>query len=316
MTRMIRILAIASASLLTTASFASATDVILGVGAPGAPEFGERFETASRLWTAAAKTGGASAKTVRKAADFKAAVAEAVKKETEGPLWIVLIGHGTFDEREAKFNFEGPDITATELATALKDNKRTVAVINTSASSAPFIQRLKGSNRIVMTATKSGAEESYAHFGQYLAEGIGDVENADIDNDGAVSLLEAFIYASRQTAEFFEGEGRIATEQALLDDNGDGFGTPADWFQGIRAVKKPKKEASPDGFRAHQLHLIPSPEEASLTAEQRAERDKLELAVLNLRDKKSTLKEDEFYKQLEQLLLKLAKIYDGAPSDS
>ena len=39
---------------------------------------------------------------------------------------------------------------------------------------------------------------------------------------------------------------------------------------------------------------------ASLTAEQRTERDKLELAVLKLRDKKSTLKEDEYYKQLEQ----------------
>ena len=36
--------------------------------------------------------------------------------ESHEPLWIVLIGHGTYDGREAKFNLRGPDVTDLELS--------------------------------------------------------------------------------------------------------------------------------------------------------------------------------------------------------
>ena len=149
-------------------------------------------------------------------------------------LWIVLVGHGTFDGREAKFNLRGEDLSASLLAKLLDASKRPIAIINTSASSAPYIKALSKKNRIVVTATKSGTETSYARFGQYLAESINSLES-DIDQDGATSLLEAFLSATKQVKEFYEKEGRIVTEQALVDDNGDGRGTPADFFRGTRA---------------------------------------------------------------------------------
>ena len=71
-------------------------------------------------------------------------------------------------------------------------------------------------------------------------------------------------------------EGRLATEHALLDDNGDELGTPADWFQGLRVVKQSKAGAAVDGSLARQFVLIRSPKEQAIPADIRTERDALE----------------------------------------
>ena len=116
--------------------------------------------------------------------------------------------------------------------------------------------------------------------------------------------------ASRRVAEFYESAGRLATEHALLDDNGDGLGTPADWFRGIRAVKKAREDALADGLRAHQFHMVRSEQERRLSPEMRAKRDELELGIARLREAKSGLKEDDYYQRLENLLTGLAKLYE------
>jgi hypothetical protein len=95
----------------------------------------------------------------------------------------------------------------------------------------------------------------------------------------------------------------------LLDDNGDGLGTPAEWFRGLRATKRPKENAALDGLLAGQFHLVPSEAERKLSPEQRARRDALERAILLHREKKGQLAEDEYYRQLEKLLLELARFY-------
>ena len=58
------------------------------------------------------------------------AVLEASAKESLEPLWLVLIGHGTFDGRSAKFNLQGSDLIATDLAEWLKPFRRPLAVVN------------------------------------------------------------------------------------------------------------------------------------------------------------------------------------------
>src|SRR5205085_8024455 len=148
--------------------------------------------------------------------------------------------------------------------------------------------------------------QNFTRFGQYLAETITDPE-ADLDKDGQVSLLEAFLMASRKTSEFYKLDGRIITEHALLDDSGDGLGTPADWFQGLRAVKRPKENAPVDGLLAQQFHLLRSPEDQQLSPDQRARRGELERAVLQHREKKAKMAEEDYYRELEKLLLDLAR---------
>lgn len=288
------------------------------VGAPGEDEFRTKFTTWAERWTNAATLGGARVRVIgtdpvvapNSLEDFREALG---KEEKAGfsDLWIVLIGHGTFDGKEAKFNLKGGDLSATELATLLQPIQRRIAVINCSSASAPFIQALSGPNRIVLTATKSGSEHNFARYGDYLSAAIGDPES-DLDKDGQVSLLEAHLMGSKRTAEAYVTEGKLASEHSLIDDNGDKLGTPADWFRGIRAIKKAKDGSEADGLRAHQLCLIPNASERNLPLEVRQKRDALELDLARLRDKKASMEEKEYYDELEGLLLQLARLYQSA----
>jgi len=289
--------------------------VIVVVGAPGEEEYGKNFAEWAAHWEKASREAGARLVTIglKKAPTgtdrerLQRALLDEPKSQA-AELWLVLIGHGTFDGKEAKFNLQGPDLSAAELAEWLKPFQRPLAVINTSSSSGPFLNTLSAPGRVVITATRSGHELNYARFGQYLSEALLDLK-ADLDKDGQVSLLEAYLSASHRVAEFYESEGRLATEHALLDDNGDGRGTPADWFRGVRAIKKADQGASVDGHRAHQFHLIRSEQERRMPAAIRAQRDELEMAVIKLREAKAGLKEDDYYHRLEDLLLKLARLY-------
>ncbi len=289
--------------------------LILVIGASGEAEFGSNFVQQATLWQKAGAQGNCHEITLGlesadQTNDYEQLkqVLRAEPKEDPSALWLVLIGHGSFDGKEARFNLRGPDVSATDLALWLQPFRRPLVLIDTSSSSAPFLNKLSASNRVVITATRSGHEQNFTRFGQSLAEAITDPKS-DLDKDGAVSLLEAFLAASRQTAAFYKTEGRLANEHALLDDNGDGLGTPADWFIGLRAVKKPKETAAVDGLFAQQLHLIRSDSEQSFTAAQTARRDALERTVLLYREKKNQLPEDEYYRELEKLLLELARFY-------
>jgi hypothetical protein len=203
-------------------------------------------------------------------------------------------------------------LSAEELAAWLAPIKRPIAVIQCASASAPFINRLAGADRVVITSTKSGDEQNFARFGQYMSATIAD-PRADLDKDGQVSLLEAYLTACRQLDEFYSQEARLATEHALLDDNGDGLGTPAAWFRGLRATQRAKDGATLDGTRAHQFHLVASDRERQLPADALRRRDELELAIAALHDEKDQLKEEEdYYGRLEPLMLELARLYEGA----
>jgi hypothetical protein len=304
--------------------------LIVAAGAGGEEEYGTEFKESAALWEKAAKTGeaecvviGVSTNGTNDLAQFRDALA-AQSTNTASELWIVLLGHGTWDGKEARFNFRGPDMTATELAELLKPFNRPLAVINASSCSAPFMKTIAAQKRpavdkslVVITATRSGAEENYSRFGKYISRAIGSLD-ADLDKDGQTSLLEAYLSASREVAEFYESEARLATEHAVLDDNGDGLGTPADWFRGVRATKKPAEGGSIDGPRAHQWHLVRSREEQKLSPEQRLKRDAIELRILEWRERKAKMPEAEYYTELERMLRELSPfiIDSGATNTS
>ena len=290
--------------------------VIVVVGAAGEEQYGKNFEQWTAHWEKASREAGAKFITVGQAQTNATTDLEQLKqtlvKEPKDPsseLWLVLLGHGTFDGKEAKFNLRGPDLSASELADWLKPFRRPLAIINCASSSGPFLSKLSATNRVIVTATRSGYEQNYARFGQFVAEAIADPQ-ADLDKDGQTSLLEIFLAASQRVAEFYSAESRLATEHALLDDNGDRFGTPADWFRGIRAVKKAADGAALDGLRAHQFHLVRSEQERRLSPETRARRDELELGVARLRESKGQMTEDAYYVELEKMLIEVARLYD------
>ncbi|MFC1782602.1 hypothetical protein ACFL02_03335, partial [Planctomycetota bacterium] len=301
---------------LTVAQNSSTNEVIIVVGAPGTDRYQTEFTQSLSLWQQACTKAQADSFVI--GTDEEATDSDyeklqhklsSISKEGPTPLWIVLIGHGTFDGRAAKFNLRDKDISASELAKWLEPIKRPLAVINASSSSAPFINRLSTSNRVIVTATRSGDEQNYARFHNFFAAAVADLQ-ADLDKDGQTSLLEAFLYANHGVAEFYLAAGRLATEHALIDDNGDGLGTRADWFRGIRPVKKARDDAQLDGYRAHQFHLAPSEFDKQIPPDLRQKRDQLELQVIQLRDSQTGPPDDAYFAQLESLLLQIAQIYD------
>jgi hypothetical protein len=301
--------------LMVAAGTDDRASVVTVVGASGAPEYAGQFGLAAERWQAAAKKAGAESIAIGLTEqnpttdrDRLKSVLAGMAKDGREPLWIVLLGHGTYDGREAKFNLRGPDMTDAELATWLASFKRPVVVIDCTSASGTFINRLSGHNRVVITATKSGHETNFARFGTYLSVAIADPQ-ADLDKDEQVSLLEAFLTAGSRVDEYYRTHSQLATEHALLDDNGDRLGTPANWFRGVRATQRAKDGAALDGTRAHQLHLIPSDRERAIPPETRHKRDQLELSIAALRDQKEKLGEDEYYKRLEKLMVELARLY-------
>jgi hypothetical protein len=277
--------------------------LIIVEGAAGSADYEQSFAEQTAAWEKAGSSFKVTA--LRPKAEDQLRRLEAALKESpaDQPLWLALHGHGSFDGREAKFNLLGPDLTAAALAAALaKRTGPTVVVLAFSASGA-FVKSLAGPQRVIVSATQNGLEQNYSRFGQYFAAAIGSKGDADLDQDGAVSVLEAFLSAARSTAGFYETEERIATEHAVLDDNGDGTGTRSEAFTGVRPNKP-----TDDGLRAHQVALILSAEDAKLTEKQRSERDALELQVQQVIQQRKELGEDAYYQKLEALFLKIAAV--------
>ncbi|SVC04276.1 uncharacterized protein METZ01_LOCUS257130, partial [marine metagenome] len=216
---------------------------------------------------------------------------------------------GTFDGKAAKFNLVGNDVSDADFKHWLKLHRGPLVFINTSSCSAPFIRSLSGPNRVVATATKSGYEQNFCRFGGYMAAALGQAE-ADLDKDGAVSVLEAFLIASRQAAEFYRENDRLVSENALLDDNGDGMGTPADWFRGVRTQKKAKGKSSADGKLSRLVFPVIPPAEKDIPAPLRKKRLAIEAKIETLRSLKKTLEAEIYYRDLEKLFLELAATND------
>jgi hypothetical protein len=306
------------AALSSTASNAAAagegkTSLIVVVGAAGDEQYGKIFAEEADQWHGTALLSGVELSIIGNGTDKsgdKAALQAKLKQEAaagDAPLWLVLIGHGTFDGRTAAFNLRGPDVSSAELAEWLKEVARPTIIVDTTAASAPFLTALSAPNRVVVTATKSGTERNYARFGRYFAKRVIDPA-ADLDKDERTSLFEAYLAAARDTAEFYKGEGRIQTEHPLLDDDGDGKGVRADFFVRGKLVKKPAGESGIDGDFSRRLALKPSANDALLTPAQLTQRDELEAELAELRARKAETPEPEYFAELERLLLKLARL--------
>jgi hypothetical protein len=307
---------------LARASTPTTLDLLVVVGAPGEESFQQPFAEAAQDWAAAARTANKSSRILEYVAGETnqleslrevLSAQHTADSNKQQELWIVLIGHGTFDGREAKFNLAGPDLSAKQMADLLQPIQRPVIFINSASASAPFVNALSGTNRVIITATRSGHEQNLTRFGTYIARTIADL-TSDLDKDGQVSALEAFLMASRRVEDFYTSEKRLATEHALIDDNGDGKGTPANFFSGVRPAKKPDEAVNVDGFRAHQIHFIYSEEEANLPPEVRKRRNELELKLEQARARKQQLKEEEYLAEIEPIILELSRLYRDASS--
>lgn len=226
----------------------------------------------------------------------------AAEADPSARVMFVLIGHGSFRNDEAALNIPGPDLTAAEWNTALEPlGDRMIAVVNVASSSGPFTEALAATGRTVITATRSGQERNETQFGRYFAEAFGGGA-ADLDKDGRLSLLEAFIYARSETARYYDEEGLLATEHAQIDDDGDG-----------EAIDVPV-DGGTDGAVAATFRFTSSsaaaaadaPPADSTTARIEAEIAEIEAQLAILRSRRDEMSQEDYDVELEALLVDLA----------
>ena len=210
---------------------------------------------------------------------------------------VVLIGHGTFDGVDAKFNLVGPDLTSTEWAALVAPLAGRVVLVDTTAASFPFLEHLAGPRRIVVTATDSAAQRYDTVFAEYFVRALGDTA-ADLDKNGRVSIWEAFLSASLGVRRYYEGRGQLATERALLDDDGDGRGREA----GAEGT---------DGSASSRVYLDPQTADAVPTDEELLallqKRAALEVDADELKQRRPLMTPQEYEKEFENLMIELAK---------
>ena len=203
-------------------------------------------------------------------------------------IFILLIGHGSFDGKSGAFNLLGPDLSAADYATLLnRFTTQKVVFVNTASSSGAFLQPLAGPARTIVAATKTGGERNETRFAQYFVEALSS-ESADRDRNGRVSVLEAFDYAAAKVKALYEQSGQILTEHATLDDGSEGKLAGAQYMAPERSRTAAAQAADP-ALRA----LL-------------EQRDTLERQVVDLRLKKDSLPADQYETQLEALVTALA----------
>jgi len=280
--------------------------MVIVVSEPGNVTYEQEFRRQAKAWQELAVRAKMDVTTIGlekvSAEGDRPAVEKAITALSKdgGDLWLVWIGHGSYDGRTANFNLRGPDIDSAAVRDLLKPFTRRLVILNLFSASNPFLTALSGKDRVIISSTRSGGERNFTRFGGKLADAL-TADDADLDLDGSLSLLEATFHAAAGTRAFYEDAQRVVQEHAVIDDNGDGRGTSVDGLKGA-------KGAHPDGDVAREIHFLTSKGER-LSPQAKEERAKVELAIGELRKRKTELPEKEYYDQLETLMLEMARIY-------
>lgn len=216
---------------------------------------------------------------------------------------LFLLGHGSYDDYDYRFNIPGPDLTADQFSELLgRIPCERQLVVNMTSASGGSLKSLRRKGRVVITSTTAGRERNFSVFARYFVAALQDLA-ADADKNQEISALEAYRYASREVARYYETQKRLATEHPLLEDRGDSEGA---------------REATPEsgqGLLAAALVVrrlgggqpaLDTPETRDLRAKKRG----VEEAIERLKYSKASLDTQEYYQQLEKLLLELSQLQE------
>jgi hypothetical protein len=296
------------------ASAAGARYALIVTGASGGPQYAQKYDAwrGTLVATLQERFGYARDRIILLAEEESAGIRKATRDNVRAALadlrrraakddlvFVLLIGHGTaLDGDEGKFNLVGPDLTAEEWAGLIRPIAARLVFVNTTGGSFPFLAKIAGPGRVVLTATDSAVQQFDTVFPEFFVKAFED-EAADLDKNRKVSIWESFVYASARIRAWFEERGQLSTERSVLDDTGRGIGREA----GTDA---------PDGVLARTTYLepdapIPADADGELArlVERRAE---IESAVEALRANKSAISPDQYEAELEKLLLELTRI--------
>jgi hypothetical protein len=280
--------------------------VVAGLG--GEPDYEQRFAAAAKDLDRIFKSAGPNAHVYTLAA-ARATAAQLLQTmeevarnaKTDDDFALILIGHGSFDGVEYKFNLVGPDVTAAQIA-ALCDriSARRQLIVDTTSASGGALAALERPGRAVIAATKSGTEKNATVFARYWVEALED-SAADTDKSDSISAMEAFLYANRKTAVFYDSQKRLATEHAVFNDTGGGD-----------PVREPGNGQG-QLLSSFTLLRLGTSQRAANDPAKRAlldRKDELEQKIDTLKYQKAAMDPEDYKKQLTDALVELAKVQE------
>ena len=280
------LLLVASVAATPLAQASARVLIIEGLG--GEPRYEREFDTQVRALAASSRAldgkdavsvlAGHEATRAHILAQFRQLGAQLGRRDE---LIVYLVGHGSFDGREYKFNLPGPDLSDADLKGALQGVRaeRQLVIVTGSASGA-LLPTLGAAHRVLLTATRNGDEKNVTRFGAALVAALQSPE-ADTDKDGRISAQEAFAYARRVVEDQYRHEGLLASEHAVLQGDAAGDFTLA----GLAASAS-----------------------GSAAPEQLRRRTALNARIKALEARKGTLAPKDYQQQLQDLLLQLARL--------
>ncbi len=304
MTRALLLLAIFAFALPARA----ATYIVIVAGLGGEPDYEQRFTAAANDLDRIFRAEGPSAHVTTltgpqsTAAQLRDALTGvAYDAHPDDDFVLILIGHGSFDGVEYKFNLVGPDLSAADIA-GLCDriSARRQLIVDTTSASGGAIAALARPGRAVIAATKSGTEKNATVFARYWVEALQDPA-VDTDKSDSISAMEAFTYATKKTAAFYESQKRLATEHAVFNDTGAG------------APVREAGEGQGELLSRFTLLRLGSSQEAANNPAMRAlleQKDTLEQTIDTLKYQKAAMDPADYKKQLTDTLVALAKVQD------
>jgi hypothetical protein len=281
--------------------------IIAGLG--GEPDYEQRFTGAAKDLDKVFKESSESAHVVTLMGgqataallrDTLGKVASDAKAEDD--FVLILIGHGSFDGVEYKFNLVGPDLTGAEIAQMCdRIAARRQLVVNTTSASGGSMPALERPGRAVIAATKSGTEKNATVFARYWVEALED-PSADTDKSDSVSAMEAFVYAAKKTAAFYDAQKRLATEHAVFDDIGHGDSVrTAENGQGLLMSNITVVRLGGN------LQANNDPAKRALLEK----KEELEQKIDELKYKKAAMEPEDYKQQLTAALVELAKVQEA-----
>jgi hypothetical protein len=211
-------------------------------------------------------------------------------------LVLFLIGHGSFDT-DYKLNIMGsPDLSGREYVKMIDAlNPGRTVIVSSTASSGGMFETMSGRNRVIVAAARSGEKQDTVFYEHFL-NGLKGAA-ADEDKDKKVSVWEAFKYAVSGVERFYKEKTQIMTEHAAIN----GAGVP-------QVESKVAEQDAPVLARVTILNA----DRAIVVADARLqallnEKRVIEMNVEKLRLDKPLLKEAEYERRLEELILELAR---------
>lgn len=162
--------------------------------------------------------------------EVEAAVASFISAtQPDDSAWVFVIGHAHYEGRNAWWNLPGPDIAQADFGKLFESLKaREQVFFMTTSVSGLYIKPLSAPGRVVISATEADWETNETEFPFKLTELLTTpptTAELDADKDGTLTLFDLYITTARSLAQSYADRMLLATEHALLDDNGDGRGT-------------------------------------------------------------------------------------------